>query len=62
MSLPPPPIFDPAKWGKSTPLIIGVAGGSGSGKTTIAEALVEAIKQPADKPGLWLARRLELDI
>ncbi|MGF1668778.1 MAG: uridine kinase [Acidimicrobiia bacterium] len=52
MSLPPPPIFDPAKWGKSTPLIIGVAGGSGSGKTTIAEALVEAIKPPPDKPGV----------
>lgn len=28
----------------ATPLIIGIAGGSGSGKTTIAEALVVAIK------------------
>jgi uridine kinase len=36
--------FDHAAWGRNTPLIIGVAGGSGSGKTTIAEALVEAIE------------------
>jgi uridine kinase len=43
MALPPPPRFDPGAWAVSSPLIIGVAGGSGSGKTTIAEALVEAI-------------------
>ncbi len=38
-----PPTFDHAGWGAKTPLFIGIAGGSGSGKTTIAEALVEAI-------------------
>jgi uridine kinase len=43
MVLPAPPRFDPTRWAKSSPLIIGIAGGSGSGKTTIAEALVEAI-------------------
>lgn len=43
MVLPPPPRFDPSRWAKTSPLIIGIAGGSGSGKTTIAEALVEAI-------------------
>jgi uridine kinase len=43
MGLPPPPIFDPTVWGTSSTLVIGVAGGSGSGKTTIAEALTEAI-------------------
>jgi uridine kinase len=43
MVLPPPPRFDPTGWAKTAPLIIGIAGGSGSGKTTIAEALVEAI-------------------
>lgn len=42
--LPPPPRFDHAGWATSAPLIIGVAGGSGSGKTTIAEALVETIE------------------
>lgn len=43
MGLPPPPRFDPSGWGTHPTLIIGVAGGSGSGKTTIAEALTEAI-------------------
>ncbi len=43
MVLPPPPRFDPTGWANETPLIIGIAGGSGSGKTTIAEALTEAI-------------------
>ncbi len=42
MALPPPPRFDPT-WAATAPLIIGIAGGSGSGKTTVAEALVEAI-------------------
>ncbi len=36
-------MFDPEGWGTHPTLIIGVAGGSGSGKTTIAEALTEAI-------------------
>jgi uridine kinase len=44
MGLPPPPRFDPSVWGTHPTLIIGVAGGSGSGKTTIAEALTEAIQ------------------
>ncbi len=44
MALPPAPRFEPDKWAPSTPLFIGVAGGSGSGKTTVAEALVEAIE------------------
>ena len=43
MVLPPPPTFDPSGWGTHPILIIGIAGGSGSGKTTIAEALTEAI-------------------
>jgi uridine kinase len=43
MGLPPPPRFDPSDWGTHSTLIIGIAGGSGSGKTTIAEALTEAI-------------------
>lgn len=43
MALPPPPRFDPSGWAAASPLIIGVAGGSGSGKTTIADALIEAI-------------------
>ncbi len=43
MPLPPPPRYEPDKWAPATPLFIGVAGGSGSGKTTVAEALVEAI-------------------
>lgn len=43
MALPPPPHFDLGLWAESSPLIIGIAGGSGSGKTTIAEALTEAI-------------------
>lgn len=38
------PPFDSAEWATSSPLIIGIAGGSGSGKTTIAEALVETIE------------------
>ena len=42
MVLPPPPRFDPG-WAPSHPFVIGIAGGSGSGKTTVAEALVEAI-------------------
>ncbi|MEX2323952.1 MAG: uridine kinase [Acidimicrobiia bacterium] len=33
----------PDSWPSSGPLVIGIAGGSGSGKTTIAEAIVEAI-------------------
>lgn len=43
MALPPPPHFDPSVWAKASPLVIGIAGGSGSGKTTIAEALADAI-------------------
>jgi uridine kinase len=43
MALPPAPHFDPREWAPTAPLIIGIAGGSGSGKTTIAEALVDAI-------------------
>jgi uridine kinase len=43
MVLPAAPRFDAERWAPRSPLIIGVAGGSGSGKTTIAEALVEAI-------------------
>lgn len=43
MALPPPPHFDPSVWADSSPLIIGIAGGSGSGKTTIAEALSESM-------------------
>lgn len=43
MVLPPAPRFDPSGWAPASPLIIGVAGGSGSGKTTIAEALRDAI-------------------
>lgn len=44
MILPDPPHLDLSGWGRGTPLFIGIAGGSGSGKTTIAEALVEAIE------------------
>lgn len=44
MVLPPAPRFDPSRWATRSPLIIGIAGGSGSGKTTVAEALVEAIE------------------
>jgi uridine kinase len=33
----------PASWPTAGPLIIGIAGGSGSGKTTIAESIVDAI-------------------
>jgi uridine kinase len=43
MALPPPPHFDPSVWASASPLVIGIAGGSGSGKTTIAEALADAI-------------------
>jgi len=43
MALPPPPHFDPSAWANVSPLVIGIAGGSGSGKTTIAEALADAI-------------------
>ncbi len=43
MSLPPPPRFEPDPWATFRTIVIGLAGGSGSGKTTIAEALVEAI-------------------
>jgi uridine kinase len=43
MVLPAAPRFDPSRWATRSPLIIGIAGGSGSGKTTVAEALVEAI-------------------
>ncbi len=39
-----PQQFDHADWAVNSPLIIGIAGGSGSGKTTIAEALVETIE------------------
>lgn len=31
------------EWPASRPMILGIAGGSGSGKTTIAEALIDAI-------------------
>lgn len=41
--LPPPPVLDAAGWASRNPLIIGIAGGSGSGKTTVAEALVASI-------------------
>jgi len=41
--LPPPPRFEPDPWASSRTIVIGLAGGSGSGKTTIAEALVDAI-------------------
>ncbi len=44
MVLPAAPRFDAEGWAPRSPLIIGVAGGSGSGKTTIAEALVDAIE------------------
>src|SRR3970040_924518 len=37
------PYSGSAKWPKAGPLIIGIAGGSGSGKTTIAESIVHAI-------------------
>lgn len=43
MTLPPPPRFEPDPWAASRTIVIGLAGGSGSGKTTIAEALVEAM-------------------
>jgi uridine kinase len=43
VSLPPPPRFEPDPWAASRTIVIGLAGGSGSGKTTIAEALVDAI-------------------
>lgn len=36
-----PPPLDP--WSSARPLVIGIAGGSGSGKTTVAEALVDAM-------------------
>lgn len=42
--LPPPPHFEPDPWAASRTVVIGLAGGSGSGKTTIAEALVDAIE------------------
>jgi uridine kinase len=38
---------DRTSWPTAGPLVIGIAGGSGSGKTTIAESIVEAIG-PAD--------------
>lgn len=41
--LPPPPVLDAAGWASRHPLVIGIAGGSGSGKTTVAEALVASI-------------------
>lgn len=44
MALPSSPRFEPDRWAPASPLIIGIAGGSGSGKTTIAEALVDAIE------------------
>lgn len=44
MTLPPPPHFEPDPWAASRTIVIGLAGGSGSGKTTIAEALVDAIE------------------
>jgi uridine kinase len=37
------PFSGSASWPKAGPLIIGIAGGSGSGKTTIAESIVGAI-------------------
>lgn len=42
MSSTPPLIHRPA-WPVSGPLVIGLGGGSGSGKTTIARSIVEAI-------------------
>lgn len=70
MALSPPPRFEPDAWAPSPPLIIGVAGGSGSGKTTIAEALVEAIEGVAfiqhdayyrHRPDLTLEQRTGLN-
>ncbi len=70
MALNPPPRFEPDAWAPSPPLIIGVGGGSGSGKTTIAEALVEAIEGVAfiqhdayyrHRPDLTLDQRTELN-
>ncbi len=43
MSLPPPIHYEPDPWALHRTVVIGLAGGSGSGKTTIAEALVDAI-------------------
>jgi uridine kinase len=43
VALPPPPRFEPDPWAASRTIVIGLAGGSGSGKTTIAEALVDAM-------------------
>ncbi len=37
------PFSGSAHWPQAGPLIIGIAGGSGSGKTTIAESIVNAI-------------------
>ena len=44
MSLPPKPRYEPGRWNTASTIVIGLAGGSGSGKTTIAEALVDAIE------------------
>jgi len=43
--MPPLELERPPRWSRSAgrPLIIGIAGGSGSGKTTIAEAMVQDI-------------------
>ena len=43
MSLPPPIQYEPDPWALRRTVVIGLGGGSGSGKTTIAEALVDAI-------------------
>lgn len=40
---PPTPRFTWPTHGESRPVIIGIAGGSGSGKTTIASAVVESV-------------------
>jgi uridine kinase len=43
VTLPPPPASSRIRGRCTATIVIGLAGGSGSGKTTIAEALVEAI-------------------
>ena len=70
MSLPPPPRYEPDPWATSRTIVIGLAGGSGSGKTTIAEALVDAIAGVAyvrhddyyrHRPELSLAERTKVN-
>lgn len=58
MALPPAPRFEPHTWAPAPPLFIGVAGGSGSGKTTVAEALIEAIEGVALVEHDWYYRHM----